>query len=54
MPTEPYAVVRTPVAIPAPQRRCIERLSFRAAIFWIGALSLAGWTVAIALAAALV
>jgi hypothetical protein len=37
-----------------PERRPAERLSLRAAIFWIAALSLGGWALVIALALALV
>jgi hypothetical protein len=53
MPTEPHALISTSVATAAAERRRAERLSPRAAIFWIGVLSLAAWTVVIALARAL-
>jgi hypothetical protein len=53
MPSEPHALISTPVAIPIPERRGTERLSLRAAIFSIGVLSLAAWAVIIALALAL-
>jgi hypothetical protein len=47
-------MISTPVAALVPERRRAERLSLRAAMFWIGVLSLGGWTVIIALAFALV
>ena len=53
MAREPQALISTPLAIAAPDRRRAERLSRRAAIFWIGVLSLAGWSAIIALALAL-
>jgi hypothetical protein len=54
MPKEQYAPTPTSVATPAPERRHAERLSLRAAIFWIGVLSLCGWAMIIAVALALV
>ncbi|HEX4614635.1 MAG TPA: hypothetical protein VH230_01860 [Stellaceae bacterium] len=53
MPRQPHALISTPVATAAPERRRAERLSHRAAIFWIAVLSLAAWTAIIALARAL-
>jgi hypothetical protein len=53
MPSEPHALISTPVAILIPERRGTERLSLRAAIFSIGVLSLAAWAVIIALVLAL-
>ena len=50
---ELHALLSTPVAAPVLERRRAERLSVRAAIFSISVLSLAGWTVVIALALAL-
>jgi hypothetical protein len=47
-------LISTPVASPVRERRRIERLSLRAAIFWMGVLSVAAWTLIIALALALV
>jgi len=42
------------MATAAPERRRAERLSLRAAIFWIGVLSLGGWASVIAPALMLV
>jgi len=53
MPREPHALISTSSAAATPERRHAERLSLRAAILWIGVLSLAGWAVIIALARAL-
>jgi hypothetical protein len=53
MPREPHLLISTPVATPLPQRRRTERFSLRAAIFWIGVLSLGGWALIIALVLAL-
>ena len=50
---EPHALISTSLAAAAPDKRRTERLSLRAAIFWIGVLSLAGWSAIIALALAL-
>jgi hypothetical protein len=47
---EPYALLPMPVGGLVCERRRVERLSPRAAIFWIGVLSLGGWTAIIALA----
>jgi len=43
----------TPIATPVRERRRTERLSLRAAILWIGVLSLAAWAAVIALVLAL-
>jgi hypothetical protein len=52
MPRE-HVLMSTPVATPGRERRRTERLSPRAAILWIGVLSLAAWAVIIALALAI-
>jgi hypothetical protein len=52
MPREPHALISTLLAA-TPDRRRTERLSLRAAIFWIGVISLAAWAAVIALALAL-
>jgi hypothetical protein len=49
MPMEPQVLI----SAAAREKRCSERLSLRAAIFWIGGLSLAAWAVITALARAL-
>jgi hypothetical protein len=46
-------LISTPLDISVPESRRTERLSLRAAIFWIGVLSLGGWAVIIALVHAL-
>jgi hypothetical protein len=53
MAREPQALISTSLAAASPDRRRTERLSLRAAIFWIGVLSLAGWSAIIVLALAL-
>jgi hypothetical protein len=53
MQRESHALISTPVGTSVSEMRHIERLSLRAAIFWIGVLSLGGWTVIIALVIAL-
>jgi len=53
MPREPHMLISTPVDLSAPEERRTGRLSLRAAIFWIGVLSLGGWAVIIALVHAL-
>jgi hypothetical protein len=53
MQRESHALISTPVGTSVSERRHIERLSLRAAIFCIGVLSLGGSTVIIALALAL-
>ena len=53
MAREPQAPISTSLATAASERRRTERLSPRTAIFWIGVLSLAGWSAIIALALAL-
>jgi hypothetical protein len=50
---EPQALISTSPAAAAPDKRHTERLSPRAAIFWIGLISLAAWAAIIALALAL-
>lgn len=50
---EPQALISTSLAAAAPDKRRTERLSPRAAIFWIGVISLAAWAAIIALARAL-
>jgi hypothetical protein len=47
MPRDQSALISTPVAVPVVERTRAERLSLRAAIFWIGVLALGGWTVII-------
>jgi len=54
MPREPSVLISRSMATAAPERRRAERLSLRAAIFWIGVLSLGGWASVIALALMLV
>ena len=53
MPRELHILISTPVATSVPERRCTEWLSLRAAICWIGVLSLGGWAIIIALVLAL-
>jgi hypothetical protein len=53
MAREPQALISTSLATAASERRRTERLSLRAAIFWIGVISLAAWAAIIALALAL-
>jgi hypothetical protein len=53
MPRDPHAVISTPVATPVLQNRRADQLSSRAAIFWIGILSLTAWTTMIVLFIAL-
>jgi hypothetical protein len=53
MQRDSHALISTPVGTSVSERSHIERLSLRAAIFWIGVLSLGGWTVIIALVIAL-
>jgi len=53
MAIESHALISTSVAIAAPETRRTERLSLRAAMWWIGVLSLAAWAVIIVLALAL-
>ena len=53
MPREPHMLISTPVDLSTPEERRTGRLSLRAAIFWIGVLSLGGWAVIIALVHAL-
>jgi hypothetical protein len=54
MPRQSQALISTTLATPVPEMRRAERLSLRAAIFWIAALSLGAWALIIALALALV
>ena len=49
MPRESHMLISTPTATSVPEERRTERLPLRAAIFWIGFLSLGGWAVIIAL-----
>jgi hypothetical protein len=51
MPREPRMLIST--SIIASEERRTERLSLRAAIFWIGVLSLGGWAGIMALVHAL-
>lgn len=53
MPKEPQVLISTSAAAAAREMRRSERLSLRAAIFWIGVLSVAAWAVITALARAL-
>jgi hypothetical protein len=53
MAREPHMRFSPRLATPLPEMRRSERLSLRAAIFWIGILSLGGWTLIIALVLAL-
>jgi hypothetical protein len=53
MPRDPHALISTTVAPPVPEKRRADRLSQRAAIFWIGILSLTAWATMIVLAIAL-
>lgn len=53
VPMEPQVLISTSAAAAAHERRRSERLSLRAAIFWISGLSLAAWAVITALARAL-
>jgi hypothetical protein len=53
MPRDSHAVISTPVATPVLQNRRADQLSSRAAIFWIGILSLTAWTTMIVLFIAL-
>jgi hypothetical protein len=53
MPREPRMLISTSMIASVPEERRTERLSLRAAIFWIGVLSLGGWAVIIALVHAL-
>jgi hypothetical protein len=53
MPREPRMLISTSIIASVPEERRTERLSLRAAIFWIGVLSLGGWAVIIALVHAL-
>ena len=53
MAREPQALISTSLATAAPDKRRTERLSLRAAIFWIGVISFAAWAAIIALALAL-
>jgi hypothetical protein len=53
MPMEPQVLISTSAAAAPRERRRSEPLSLRAAIFWIGGLSLAAWAVITALARAL-
>jgi hypothetical protein len=53
MPREPRMLISTSIIASIPEERRTERLSLRAAIFWIGVLSLGGWAGIIALVHAL-
>jgi hypothetical protein len=53
MPREPQVLMSMPVATVVRERSRTERLSLRAAIFWIGVLSLGGWAMIVALVLAL-
>jgi hypothetical protein len=54
MPKESSTLISTSLATARPDKTRTERLSAPVAMFWIVVLSLAGWTVVIALAHALV
>lgn len=53
MAREPHLRFSPQLATPLPERKRSERLSLRAAIFWIGILSLGSWALIIALVLAL-
>ena len=53
MQSEPHVLMSTPGATVVRERKRTERLSLRAAIFWMGVLSLGGWVMIVALVLAL-